>query len=624
MSLGTDTISLSMGVLNERLRNWWVAAVWFATCTVVATWPTAIQPGVAALGSPKADGMKHLWTLWWMRASVWREGEFPFTTHLVNWPAGMDLYPIEPLNGFMAVLLPFLDITLLSNLLVLLNLFATGMVGCWFGRLLTDGNRFAGLCAGTVLVSSSVTTFFVTVGVGELTHLWWLPLGLGLLVKAVRAPGWRNWAWVSLAMVGAVLSCFYLGFFLGCAVGVVCAWHLIVGPERKMLSKRMAFSAGILLLIVLPLGRAFALSYAAPEFDRDPALTHIFVEKGQQVTDSLGSRLDPTQVFAYGRRATTEHEQGYGGGRYLGVVISLLALVGLVRRPREALPWVLVVAMAMCFSFGSYLTIGGEEMRLAGSGGRVRLPMLWLNRLLELIAEPVNFPVRFLALVAMGQAALVALAVERSWGKWLVLLVPIGALEISAGQLIAWPWPVLKVPNTWGLERLADHPGRAVLDIGLTLQADASNRALALSGQMSHQHPTNTVPLERIEFFARDGYTLARSIHLIDDINGLYYHEDPRGMSDDYREDLTMLKEQGFDILLISTKDGRRNIPDRAFKALRRLCGDPIADGPGGVAWEIKPVWPAPTERELEVWRHNMKQRVKDWERKLQPMRPGP
>ena len=40
--------------------------------------------------------------------------------------------------------------------------------------------------SGTVLLTSSATTFFVTVGVGELTHLWWLPLGLGLLVKVGR------------------------------------------------------------------------------------------------------------------------------------------------------------------------------------------------------------------------------------------------------------------------------------------------------------------------------------------------------------------------------------------------------------------------------------------------------
>ncbi len=613
-----------MSSLIAKTRALWVEILWFSICVSVLTWPTVLRPGALALGSAKADGMKHLWTLWWMRASVWREGVFPFSTQLVNWPVGMDLYPIEPLNGFVSVVTPFMDIVLLSNLLVAANLFATGMVGAWFGRLLTGGNRVSGLACGTVLVGSSVTTFFVSVGVGELTHLWWLPLGLGLLLKALRSATWRDWGLVSLSMVGAVLSCFYLGFFLGLAVGVVCAWQLLVNPNRRMLFKRMAFAAMVLLVIVVPIGRVFAISYAAPAIERDPPLTHIFVEKGQQVTDSLGSRLDVTQLWAFGRQATTSHELGYGGGRYLGVLISLMALMALWRRPKEAMPWVLVGLMALCLSLGSYLSLSGEVFTLGNSGARVRLPMLWLNRILELIAEPVNFPVRFLALVVMAQAALVALVVTGRRGKWLVILVPMGVFEIAAGQLIGWPWPVLEIPNTWALERLAEHPGRAVLDIGLTLQADASNRALALAGQMSHQHPTNTVPLERIEFFARDGYTLARSLHLVDDINGLYYHEDPRGMEDDYREDLTMLSEQGFDILLIPTKDGRRNIPERVFQSLRKLCGEPIADGPGGVAWDIKPVYPSPTRRELEIWRKNLAVRVSDVKRRLQPMKTGP
>ena len=568
--------------------------------------------------------MKHLWTLWWMRASVWREGKFPFETQLVNWPAGMDLYPIEPLNGLIAIVFPFIDVVLLANLLVMANLFATGMVGCWFGRVITGGNRLAGLAAGTVLVSSSVTAFFVNVGVGELTHLWWLPLGLGLLVKAIREPTWRRWTWVSLSMVGAVLSCFYLGFFLGIAVGVICLWTLCVQSERIKQLQKMTYAAGLLLVIIVPISQVFAQSYAAPSFERDTAFVHVFSEKGQQVTDTLGSRLDPTQLFAMGRRPTTEHEQGYGGGRYLGIIVCVLSLVGLVRRPREALPWLLVSLMAIWLALGSYLTIGGEEWSMAASGARARLPMLWVNRILELVAEPVNFPVRFLALAVMAQAALVALAVDRGWGKWLLVFVPVAALEIGVYQLIQWPWPTLQMPDTSALDKLADHPGRAVLDVSLTLQADASNRSLALAGQMSHQHPTNTVPLERIEFFARDGYVLARSMHLIDDINGLFYHEDPRGMMDDYREDLTMLKEQGFDIILLSTKEGKRNIPDRAFKSLRRLCGVPIASGKGGVAWAIPDVKPAPTQRELEVWRATLKQRVSDWEKKLQPMKPGP
>ena len=98
----------------------WDVLIFFAL-SVALTWPVVLHISDAALGSQHADGMKHLWTLWWMRASIWDYGQFPFHTDLINYPTGMDLYPIEPLNGFVANILPFVSIITLSNILVLIN-----------------------------------------------------------------------------------------------------------------------------------------------------------------------------------------------------------------------------------------------------------------------------------------------------------------------------------------------------------------------------------------------------------------------------------------------------------------------------------------------------------------------
>jgi hypothetical protein len=564
--------------------------------------------------------MKHLWTLWWMRASVWREGQFPFETTLVNWPEGMGLYPIEPLNGLIAILFPGVGIVLLSNLLVMFNLFATGMAGAWFGRILTDGNRWSGLAAGTVLLCSSVTTFFVAVGVGELTHLWWLPLGFGFLVRAIRYRAWRDWSAVSLVMVGAVISCFYLGFFLAVGTVIVCVWHIVFGTERRDLLVRCT-SAGLLVLaITVPIGQTFAQSYMRADSETGPAVEHVFTERGQQITDSLRSRLDPTQLWAPGRQASDSHEVGYGGGRYLGVLMSLLALGGLIRRPKAALPWLAVGSVGVVMALGSYLTIGGLEVS-TGVGARFRLPSLWLNRILELVAEPVNFPVRFLALTVLGQSALVALAVRR-W--WLLVLVPLAALEIGAAQLIQWPWPSFQLPDTSALEPLAGHKGRAVVDVTLTMQADAANRKRSLAGQMAHQHPTNVVPLERIEYFARDGYNHIRSMTLFHDIEGVYYHGKATGLTGQYREDLFMLRDLGYDYLLFATRQGSRDVPERARAALTRLCGAPIVDGRGGVVWAVPAVRPSAQKIEVDIWRNSHRQRALDMAKTGQWMAPGP
>ena len=69
------------------------------------------------------------------------------------------------------------------------------------------------LACGALLEGSAVMAFFVHVGVGELHHLWWLPLGLGALVKARRTKEWQWFFAVSVILIFAMISCFYLGFF---------------------------------------------------------------------------------------------------------------------------------------------------------------------------------------------------------------------------------------------------------------------------------------------------------------------------------------------------------------------------------------------------------------------------
>jgi hypothetical protein len=109
---------------------------------------------------------------------------------------------------------------------------------------------------------------------------------------------------------------------------------------------------------------------------------------------------------------------------------------------------------------------------------------------------------------------------------------------------------------------------------------------------------------------------------LLGDIYGLYFHESSTGLQGDYREDIGMLKELGYDVLLIATKDGSRQIPERARYALNKRFGDPLVDGPGGVAWEIPELTPTATPQELRIWRRNHAQRVEEFSRKEQGMNP--
>lgn len=592
------------------LRDALLALVISFALAAVLTWPVVVHPSTAALGHIHADGMKHLWTLWWMQASVWQEGTFPYTTQLINYPIGMDLYPIEPLNGAVAVMLPFLDVITLSNLLVLINMTLTGMAGMWFGKELS-GSRVGGLMAGLLLEGSAVMAFFVHVGVGELNHLWWLPLGLGCLVKARKTLRWPWFLALSATLVGAMLSCFYLGFFLALSVAVYALATLWAGKKTPALLARYAVAAGLAIGVVYPVTQSFASSYKSGDVPEVGLRSYILEEHGQPITDPPSARLELQQLLTPGREAQRREEAAYGGGRYIGFAAFVLALIGLVRNPKKAAPWLLVAAVGVLFSLGSYLTVDGQPV--TSGGARLRLPLVWLNRLLGYLAEPLNFPVRFLAMSTTALAAMASLSLrmDKPSLKQLgfALLVPVALVEVGAGQLLDWPWARFTPRNASVLEPLAAaDDDLAVVDFALVVRADHENRWNALSTQIVHGKRTQAVPIERIEYFARDGYWYIRSLPLFRDLQPLYENK-PTKLDGDYRRDLAIVRDAGFGYVVVSYRSGAEYLPKALVMELNKLLGQPVAQGRGLAAWKV-PAVPV-TKDELDAWRVEHLKRVK-------------
>jgi len=597
--------------------------LWSFLLAVGLTWPTVISPGKAALGSVHADGMKHLWTLWWMRASVWEQGRVPFETTLINYPVGMDLYPIEPLNGVVGVLLPWLDVVVLSNLLVLLNMTLTGVCGAWFGRVLS-GSWWGGFIAGTLLEGSAVMAFFVHVGVGELNHLWWLPLGLGVLLMARRTGAWGWFAALTVCLVGAMLSCFYLGFFLALAVAVVALSTLWAGRKTPALLGKYAVAAGLSIAVVLPVTQAFSGSYKSGSVPDVGLRSYVLQDHGQPITDPAAARLEPKQLLTPGRTAGSREEGAYGGGRYVGFLALGLAIVGLARNPRRSAPLVFVGVIGVMLALGSYLTVGGTEV-LTGHGGRIRLPIIWLNRTLGYLAEPLNFPVRFLAMSTTALAGIAACAVGagrlKRWEWALVALAPLAVLEVGWGQMLAWPWASFSPREASALEVLRDEPDDAVIDLALAVRSDHENRWSALSTHTAHGKPMQAVPVERIEYFARDGFHFVNSLQLTKDLSPLYEN---RGgaLSGDYRGDFAILRDAGFGWFVVSYRYGGEYLPSTLVSEMTRVFGEPVARSTGLGAWRIPDVDHTPAE--LEAWKEAHQHGVSTSTRMTPGMGPPP
>jgi len=592
------------------LKIW--APAWSLALALLLTWPAALSLNDAALGYPFADGIKHVWTLWWFRRMVLTEGAFPFQTDYVNFPEGMALYPIEPLNSLAACLLGFVPLVAVTNLLAIANLTLTGVCGAWMGREL-GGSNAAAFAAGTLLQGAAITLFTIHVGVGELQHVWLLPLGFTLWLRLRRDPTWARAAGLGLALAGAVLACFYHGFFLALGVSALSLTTLWAGGARPTgrLLARYGAAAGLSLLIVAPVMRTFATSYGHDDGPRVSLREYVLEDgHGQPVTDPPAARLDPAQLVepARTRRATASREEmAYGGGRYLGWPALALALGALLMRPRRALPWVAVGGVGVVVALGSYLVSGVDEV-LHASGGRYRMPLLFLNRALGFAAEPLNFPARALALTATALAAGAALvggARPSRWpaaARWLgpaaAALAVVNVLDVQRHQLVPRPLPTIALPDYGDLARLGESSG-AMIDLSLAWRSDQENRAAALAAQVLHGQRIQGVPVDRLEFFAREGRLYVRSFPLVRDLEAAM-SQPTRLRAEDYRGDFALLRRAGFSRALILGTGPMKEIPAGSRRALAGVLGAPAISHANFEVFELPEV--QATDDELAAW----------------------
>ena len=604
--------------------KWWfedhrwgvVQGLWFVLLALILTYPMVLQPNTYALGSSRADGMKHLWTLWWMRSSVWDYADFPYQTDLVNYPIGMDLYPIEPLNGLVALFFPWMPLIALSNLLAIVNMALTGMVGAWFGRLLSR-SRVGGFIAGTILEGSAVMAFFIHVGVGELHHLWWLPLGLGCQLKARKTQEWKWFFAVAASLVGAMLSCFYLGFFLALSILI---WAILTGwkglsMKTPKLVLQYVVAASLAVGVVVPVTKSFASSYKTGSVPEVGLMNYITQNHGQPVTDPPAARLETWQLVSPKREAQSTEDSAYGGGRYLGWMALGLAFVGLVRQPRKAYPWLAVAAVGILFAYGTYWTSGGVEVKNA-NGIRLVMPMFWLNRALGYLAEPLNFPIRFLAMTAMAVAALGSLSTR---SKWAIPVAMLAVVEVMWGQMNPYPWNRFQPREASVLSVMNGVDDKAVIDLALAVRSDMENRYNALGTQIVHGHKLHAVPVERVEYFAREGQIFIQATGLFKDLKPFYEN---RGgtLNTDYRADLAVLQDAGFGWVVVGYRNGAERMPQGMIEAMQQICGDPVAKGAGIAAWKLPEV--TYTEEELAFWKEQHELMMKAISLKMPGMGP--
>lgn len=543
---------------------------------VVLTWPAVLHPWTNALGSPKGDAVKHVWNLWWMRREL-LDGPWGLHTTLVNYPNGMELYPIEITNGVLAAWLP-LPPVLASNLLALLHVTLIGVCTGWLGFRVSRTAR-GGHVAAALGQGSAFTAFTMHAGVGELRQAWWIPLGLALAVRARESLHPRAFAWLGLCMATATLACFYHGFFLATSVAI---YAVLTFRPRRDLVVGWGVGAAVCLALVVPLVRLFSANYESGSTETELGLVEWMMRGPAQDSFPVTS-LQPEELFRFdGTFGTsyTDRFEAYLGGRYLGVGSVVLAGLGLAAARRPAWPWVGIAVVGIVLAFGNALWWGGAVIE-----PRVALPLAWINQALAWGAEPLNFPVRYLAITGTAVAVLGALASRWRVTPW---LVPLVLLEIAWGDPVPFPRSTFTLEGRDDL----DAPEGGVLELTWASRTDALNasqspvtlfdapiRSRSVAAQIYLDRPFQSIGIERVDHWAHDGIDWSAALPLSRAMAGTQISASAR------RGSAALMWERGFRSVWVSHPcTGERDL--RADQFLTEALGPPV-QGRCGDLWTI-------------------------------------
>ena len=411
-----------------------------------------VLPLLPALASGEVPGsgpdvVSTLWGVWWATQEPLL-ASFGGWTDLVNHPAGAIGALLSPSTTLSwALLEPLVGPGDAMSGAALLQVGGLALGTAFLARQVNLGWAAAAFASLAVL-----TGRYLPYGVGEGSVVAIaalpLPLGLGLLTRLGRrfpeegpVGGWAAAVGLALCMGWMGVENPYLAPVLpGCTLVLLLASLRPGGPPGvpSLLVLAMLLGSGLILADSAAFARA-----ASPDYPVEVAGSVVRLGGVEwQVADMPWARAEALDLFWPDAVKWTDGvdsaRDNPGGGRYLGLSVGLLALLGSGLRWRRALPWTALAVAMLLLSLGSMV-------------GPAAGPFLFLNALMDEVARPLTQPTRFLAVgvVALAVcAAVAAQAVQQRFGSG--ALLALGAVMLGDALLVGGPsleLPSLALPE---------------------------------------------------------------------------------------------------------------------------------------------------------------------------------
>lgn len=397
----------------------------YATLVVWLTRPLVANLGTALAGS-STDALLHYWNSWWVRQAITSNQPLYFTKHLF-YPEGASLltHNIGWLNAllWLPVQLIF-DGLVTYNIIFLLNLVLGGFFTFLLANELTK-SPISSFLGGVIYMAWPYR--LSQLDHANLISTQWIPLLFLFVIMAIRQGKWRYGVVMGI-LIGLIG---YNRWQLLIPAGIMLATFLLVTyrewlyDRQRRLILLLGFGVGALLLAPP------ALALLEQQLSSSVAASSLLRESEESVMQSdLLAFITPDPGHPlWGEWAQAAYNNYYPDRSelrrfpvYLGLVNLILAGVGIWRRPKEGLPWLLTAAILFLLALGPILRFNGNLFP--------EIPTLY--RLLEplFVLRLLRLPERFVITLALPFAMLAAYGIDSllTWFRkdtskpsWLVL-----------------------------------------------------------------------------------------------------------------------------------------------------------------------------------------------------------
>ncbi|MCB9458624.1 MAG: hypothetical protein H6670_03160 [Anaerolineaceae bacterium] len=495
-----------------------IIALFFVVALLI-TFPSILTASTRLIGGDTSDSGEVARHMWWFTHSL-RTGQDFFYQSNLGYPDGFSstVFLSVPLYvlpmGLFAFVMP---LALAFNLTIWLTLALNGWAMFLLARdRLQAASIFPALIAGLVFMAAPVFQSHVADGHSGLIVMWPFPLYLLALFKLVEAPR-LNWRWLAAAVI----------FFLLSPMGHILQSIYVLLPISGLfwlarVWKKDWRGAGRVLLVGLIGGVIYALYLL-------PVVVDILAEPAYSGTQgyvrfSLDALAIATPSFfnpvfdallSYPRAVLGTNLTE--GSAYVGVLVALLAIIGLWRGQGRARWWLLVAVVVWVLALGPVLKVFDQPVVLdVGDGYEtyVTLPWAAIQNLpgFSIARTPGRFAFGLALAVAMlagfGAKALSERIRMQRRAQYIVPL-RIGLFIIAAAIILFeyqfyWPMPTrsAEIPQAVADLRQRDNV-RAVFNVpyeNLLAAKDAlllqtAHHLPLIAGQVSRTTPVNPAKL---------------------------------------------------------------------------------------------------------------------------------